>query len=443
MQGLRHHEDRASVVNHPSVQFTVMKLNAIFSMHSRRDVVHGTVRSTWSLAVLLLFTVRPCDSAMRRRCVVEDGIEHCLIKCDRTRACPTWMYCDRSTNVATCVPCTICPDDDDVTRSRDRKLCADEPVRCRSTMRSSLSDLLCPQLRSLNVSACRGQCYSGSIRHLSPLGTRCVIACDYGNGRPTQTYNGTCVWQDGVIGRRVNATWKPDHLPDGITKENVHRTTTATTGADHTTTEWPSDTAAVWTLPVVVLVVCSVLVTCCVLFCLVAVRRLVRQTPPKNRRRDVDIDDGANAENTSSSSSPDTHANSSDDSRRCLKKATENSDDEDQTSGIVTQASSSFNTREPRENTREPREFSDQFSREFSREFSDQLSISLRSDDRAPPVDDCRHGTRRHDDPAADHREVLLCAADSSLRLLAGVDVMGRYDDVSVCPDETRCKLMF
>ena len=87
--------------------------------------------------------------------------------------------------------------------------------------------VVCPQLRAVNTSVCSGYCHSGSTRYLSPLGTACVITCNYGNGRPVQTYSRTCVWENDVIGG-VHAAWKPDYLPDGITNGERHVTCTST-----------------------------------------------------------------------------------------------------------------------------------------------------------------------------------------------------------------------
>jgi len=76
--------------------------------------------------------------------------------------------------------------------------------------------VVCPQLRVLNVSACRGHCYSGSVRYLSPLGTTCVITCTRPPTRISREHSFRCVWENDVI-RGGKAAWKPENLPDEIT----------------------------------------------------------------------------------------------------------------------------------------------------------------------------------------------------------------------------------
>jgi len=39
--------------------------------------------------LLIIFSRAHCVQ-VRNRCVVEDGIEHCLINCDKSHNCPTW-----------------------------------------------------------------------------------------------------------------------------------------------------------------------------------------------------------------------------------------------------------------------------------------------------------------------------------------------------------------
>ena len=74
--------------------------------------------------------------------------------------------------------------------------------------------VVCPRLRVVNVTACRGHCYSGSVRFLSPLGSMCVITCagNHDNGPPAQQHNLTCVWENG------KAVWQPRYLPEELTQ---------------------------------------------------------------------------------------------------------------------------------------------------------------------------------------------------------------------------------
>ena len=81
-----------------------------------------------------------------------------------------------------------------------------------------------------------------------------------------------------------------------------------------------------------------------------------------------------------------------------------------------------------------PRQFSFSFSREFP-------SLSLHSDDFAPPVDDGRRGNRHHDDDAATPARGGVCDSDNIAPVERPADSR-RWFDVSLGPEETRCKLL-
>ena len=101
---------------------------------------------------------------------------------------------------------------------------------------------------------------------------------------------------------------------------------------------------------------------------------------------------------------------------------------------VNVQPSSSVNVRDP------PRQFSFSFSREFP-------SLSLRSDDFAPPpVDDGRRGNRHHDDDAATPARGgdefgLACNSDNIAPVEHPADSRRSFD-MSLGPEETRCKLL-